>query len=323
MHNRGPRNAAQARARGRRRGVRHGHRRGVRASAGDPGHARGNDTSPERTGRHIPGRNQGGADIAREALVDQTRLLQEGGVRVGQVGSLGSCWQHQQLGDEAADPLRGGSVAARTAGRGRASLFSRARRVRAPRGGQRVSVLAEAAVLVLLSQCEEAPGGVHRGMSVHERRFDRHLLGQELIEQASEAAKLAPALVRKALGAQDKRERLRRLRGQRPPQLLNAATEEHLPAEDDVVLRQAPEGIKPLLELAKGGVGWRSHRGAGTSFASTVIITVRELTGRCPGVRLFLVAHRVIVDRRRRRLRHRGRSLRKAEGRSLIPGEGD
>jgi len=139
-------------------------------------------------------------------------------------------------------------------------------------------------------------------MSVHERRFDRHLLGQELIEQASEAAKLAPALVRKALGAQDKRERLRRLRGQRPPQLLNTATEERLPAEDDVVLRQAPEGIKPLLELAKGGVGWRPHRGASTSFASIVTVTIRELTGRGPGVRLLLVAHRVVADRRRRRL---------------------
>jgi len=133
-------------------------------------------------------------------------------------------------------------------------------------------------------------------VGVQERRSERNFLGQQLVEQAREAAELAPALVRDALGAQDQRQGLSRLGGQRHPQLLNAAAEERLPAEDKIILRQAAEGIKPLLQLAESCVGRRPHRCARPGITS--VIAVREVAGRALGVRP-VAAHSIVAIRRR------------------------
>jgi hypothetical protein len=133
-------------------------------------------------------------------------------------------------------------------------------------------------------------------VGVQERRLERDFLGQQLVEQAREAAELAPALVRDALGAQHQRQGLCRLGGQRLPQLVDAAAEKRLPAEDNVILRQAAEGIKPLLKLAESGVGRRPHRCAHAGITS--VIAIREFAGRALGVRP-LAAHRVVAIRKR------------------------
>ena len=99
MCNRRPRRIAKSRSSGGGGGAGgHGHPRRVQAGARHPGHARGDDPeAPRRAPLRRQDRHQGRTFVAREALMDEAGLLEQGGIGLAQVGGLGRSRQHQQL----------------------------------------------------------------------------------------------------------------------------------------------------------------------------------------------------------------------------------
>ena len=164
-------------------------------------------------GQHLPrsshtprrrrDKRQGWPPVSSEGLVDEAGLLQHRRVSRLKVGSLRSGRQHQELGDDAADPDSGIGVVASLAGSFRAGGPRSIRGGNPPggiRGGRRA---AEALVLLILRQREEALGRRDRGMSVNDRGLECPLLREEVILHGDEAVQLPAALLRRPLSPQE------------------------------------------------------------------------------------------------------------------------
>ena len=150
------------------------------------------------------------------------------------------------------------------------------------RGDLGSRVLAEARVLLRLGHGEKAPRRLDRGMSVNDRELERPLLSQECVAHGHEARQLPAALLHRPLRPQDEGERGGPARGQGPPQLVNAARERTLPGKDELILRQAADGLKPVLKLSQSGISRRPHRRDRTTSDGIIIVAVTA--GRIIGV---------------------------------------
>ena len=266
----------------------HGHPRRVRArDAKCPSHARGNTSSGgRRTPRRRRIKHKGGPHVASEPLVHQAGLLQHSGIGSAKVRSLRSSKQHEQLRDDAAHPGSGIGVVSSPAGSFRAGRTHGFRRGDTPRSILGSRVAAEALVLLRLRQVEEALRRRNRGMSVNDRGLERPLIRKQAIPHDDEALQLPAALVRRPLSPQDEGKGGGRRRGQRHPQLADAPGEHVLPVQDDVILRQATEGIEPVLQLIQGGVSrGPDRRGRATNDGIVIPRTSTVLTLRAVELR--------------------------------------
>ena len=76
-------------------------------------------------------------------------------------------------------------------------------------------------------------------------------------------------------------------RGHGHPQLANAPGEHVLPGQDDVILRQATEGVKPVLQLIQSGISRGPNRSGRTTTDGIVIVVAAA--GRIFGINLIIV----------------------------------
>ena len=111
-------------------------------------------------------------------------------------------------------------------------------------------------------------------MSVSDRGLERPPLRKETLAHGDEALQLPAALVPRPLSHQDEGEGGGTGRGQGHPQLVDALRERAVPDKDYIILRQAAQGLKPILQLSQSGINGTPHRHGHTTGDGSVIVVV-------------------------------------------------